>query len=74
MNYFLGIDIGGTKSHAMIVDQTGEILGFYESGAGNHEVVHEYVPIAFIHIGPRGRVPRKMIGRRAALVTIDVRR
>ena len=37
--YFLGIDIGGTKSHALIADETGRVVGFGEAGPGNHEVV-----------------------------------
>ena len=39
MAYFLGVDIGGTKSHAMIADADGRVLGFGHAGAGNHEVV-----------------------------------
>jgi N-acetylglucosamine kinase-like BadF-type ATPase len=39
MNHFLGIDIGGTKSHALIADETGRAVGFGQGGAGNHEVV-----------------------------------
>jgi N-acetylglucosamine kinase-like BadF-type ATPase len=39
MPYFLGVDIGGTKSHAMIADAAGRVLGFGHAGAGNHEVV-----------------------------------
>ena len=37
--YFLGIDIGGTKSHALIADEQGRILGFGSGGAGNYESV-----------------------------------
>jgi len=37
--YFLGIDIGGTKSHALLADETGRVVGFGEAGPGNHEVV-----------------------------------
>ncbi|MDH4136224.1 MAG: ATPase [Anaerolineae bacterium] len=37
--YFLGVDIGGTKSHALIADETGRALGLGVGGAGNHEVV-----------------------------------
>jgi N-acetylglucosamine kinase-like BadF-type ATPase len=33
--YFLGIDIGGTKTHALIADAFGNALGFGKSGAGN---------------------------------------
>ncbi|HRQ37923.1 MAG TPA: BadF/BadG/BcrA/BcrD ATPase family protein [Chloroflexota bacterium] len=37
--YFLGIDTGATKSHALIADEHGRVLGFGESGPGNWEVV-----------------------------------
>ncbi len=37
--YFLGVDIGGTKSHALLADEQGRIVGFGEAGPGNHEVV-----------------------------------
>lgn len=38
-SYYLGIDIGGTKSHALLADETGRVLGFGRTGPGNHEVV-----------------------------------
>lgn len=37
--YFLGVDIGGTKSHALIADETGRAVGFGGSGPGNYESV-----------------------------------
>jgi len=37
--YFLGVDIGGTKSHALIADETGRAVGFGVSGPGNYETV-----------------------------------
>ncbi len=37
--YFLGVDIGSSKSHACIADETGQVLGFGIGGAGNHESV-----------------------------------
>jgi len=37
--YFLGVDIGGTKSHALVADETGRALGLGASGAGNYETV-----------------------------------
>jgi N-acetylglucosamine kinase-like BadF-type ATPase len=37
--YFLGIDVGGSKTQAMIVDNQGNIRGSGRTGAGNHEVV-----------------------------------
>jgi N-acetylglucosamine kinase-like BadF-type ATPase len=39
MRYFLGADLGGTKTHMVIADETGHAVGFGESGAGNHESV-----------------------------------
>ncbi|HKY53709.1 MAG TPA: BadF/BadG/BcrA/BcrD ATPase family protein [Anaerolineales bacterium] len=39
MHYFLGADIGSTKTHTLIVDETGRALGFGESGPANHETV-----------------------------------
>jgi len=37
--YFLGVDIGGTKSHALVADESGKALGFGVGGPGNHETV-----------------------------------
>ncbi len=39
MRYFLGVDVGGTKSHALIADDTGRGVGFGSSGPGNWEGV-----------------------------------
>ncbi len=39
MSYYLGIDIGATKSHALLADQNGCAAGFGQGGPGNHEVV-----------------------------------
>lgn len=36
--YFLGIDTGATKSHALIADETGQVLGFGQGGSGNPEM------------------------------------
>jgi N-acetylglucosamine kinase-like BadF-type ATPase len=38
-HYYLGIDVGGTKSHALIADEQGQAVGFGESGPGNWESV-----------------------------------
>ena len=38
-SFFLGVDIGGTKSHALISDDEGNALGFGAYGPGNHEEV-----------------------------------
>lgn len=37
--YFLGVDIGATKSHALIADEAGQALGLGIGGSGNWEVV-----------------------------------
>ena len=37
--YFLGVDIGATKSHALIADESGCAVGFGVAGQGNHEVI-----------------------------------
>ena len=37
--YYLGVDVGGTKTHALIADETGQALGFATGGPGNWEGV-----------------------------------
>ena len=37
--YYLGVDIGATKSEALIADERGRALGSGRAGPGNHEVV-----------------------------------
>lgn len=39
MKYCLGVDVSGTKTHALIADEQGVAVGFGEAGPGNHEVV-----------------------------------
>jgi N-acetylglucosamine kinase-like BadF-type ATPase len=39
MTYFLGIDVGSSKTHALIADETGQCLGFGKAGGGNHQGV-----------------------------------
>lgn len=39
MQYFLGGDIGSTKTHVLIANEEGMLVGFGEGGAGNHETV-----------------------------------
>ena len=38
-HYFLGADVGSTKTHVAIADATGRVLGFGEGGAGNPDTV-----------------------------------
>lgn len=37
--YFLGIDTGTSKTHALITTSTGDALGYGISGCGNYEVI-----------------------------------
>lgn len=37
MRFFLGIDVGSSKTHALILDETGQCVGFGKSGGGNHQ-------------------------------------
>ncbi len=39
MRYFLGADLGGTKTHFLIAAETGQVVGFGEAGPGNHQNV-----------------------------------
>ena len=63
MKFFLGIDIGGTKSHALIADETGQVVGFGQFGSGSWEgvgyhglekalaeIVHQALDIAGLEI------------------------
>lgn len=36
---FLGIDVGGSRTRALLADDEGRAIGFGEAGAGNHEIV-----------------------------------
>jgi N-acetylglucosamine kinase-like BadF-type ATPase len=37
MNYFLGVDVGSSKTHALIADETGNCISFGNAGGGNHQ-------------------------------------
>jgi N-acetylglucosamine kinase-like BadF-type ATPase len=37
MKYFLGIDVGSSKTHALIANVTGQCIGFGKAGGGNHQ-------------------------------------
>ncbi len=39
MKYFLGIDVGSSKTHALIADETGRCIGFGKAWGGNHQGV-----------------------------------
>jgi N-acetylglucosamine kinase-like BadF-type ATPase len=37
MKYFLGIDVGSSKTHALIADEAGQCIGFGKAWGGNHQ-------------------------------------
>jgi len=37
MKYYLGVDGGSSKTHALLADDTGQVLGFGKGGSGNHQ-------------------------------------
>ncbi|MFN8433490.1 MAG: BadF/BadG/BcrA/BcrD ATPase family protein [Anaerolineales bacterium] len=37
--YFLGVDVGSSKTHALLVDEMGQCVGFGKAGSGNHQGV-----------------------------------
>lgn len=37
--YLLGVDVGNTKTHALITDISGSVVGTGKSGCANHEVI-----------------------------------
>jgi N-acetylglucosamine kinase-like BadF-type ATPase len=39
MKYFIGFDVGSTKTHALIVDETGQCVGLGRAGGGNYQAV-----------------------------------
>lgn len=39
MKYFLGIDVGSSKTHAIIADENGRCVGFGKAWGGNHQGV-----------------------------------
>jgi len=39
MKYFLGIDVGSSKTHALIADEEGMCICFGKAGGGNHQGV-----------------------------------
>ncbi|MGE5248603.1 MAG: N-acetylglucosamine kinase [Bacteroidota bacterium] len=39
MRYYLGIDVGSSKTHALIADETGTCIGLGKASGGNHQGV-----------------------------------
>jgi len=51
MQYFLGADLGATKTHTLITDENGTALGFGESGPANHESIGYDMMFEAMHAG-----------------------
>jgi N-acetylglucosamine kinase-like BadF-type ATPase len=49
MRYFLGVDIGNSKSHALIADENGRCLGFGQAGPGSWEAIGWEVAEQVLH-------------------------
>lgn len=39
MQYFLGVDVGGSKTHALVADENGQVKGFAHAGTGSWESI-----------------------------------
>ena len=39
--YLLGVDTGTSKTHALVADLSGQVIGFGHSGPGNYELIGE---------------------------------
>jgi N-acetylglucosamine kinase-like BadF-type ATPase len=37
--FFLGVDVGGTKTHALVADETGQVRGGAQGGTGSWEAI-----------------------------------
>src|SRR5947209_5874793 len=60
---FLGIDIGATKTDALVTDEAGRALGFGRAGPGNHQTVG--------YVGMAAAV-REAAGRALAMAELPV--
>ncbi len=67
MHYYLGADLGATKTHTLIVDETGRAVGFGESGPGNHESVGYDGMFAAMHSGMEQAL--RLAGLKKAAIT-----
>ena len=67
IRHFSGIDVGSSKTHALIVDETGQCVGFGRSGGGNHQGVG-YDGLATV-LSASFEAARKMAGLTALQVT-----
>ena len=64
MKAVLGVDGGGRKTHAVVVDPSGQLLGVGVAGGSNWEIVgieearHGVTARAASPLGPRRSAPR----------------
>src|SRR5207344_2252734 len=59
-------DVGSSKTHALIVDENGQCLGFGKSGGGNHQSVGyerlgDILQQSFAAASQMARVPKALI-------------
>ncbi|HIC89748.1 MAG TPA: ATPase [Anaerolineae bacterium] len=54
----LGVDAGGSKTHALLMDEKGHILGFGTGGPANHQVVGPDAALAEIEQAARDALAR----------------
>ena len=66
MKYFLGIDVGSSKTHAMIVDETGRCVGFGKSSGGNPQ------RIGYDELGTVLQEATKRALQKAVVETVDI--
>lgn len=77
MAYFLGADVGGTKTHAVVADHEGRVLGFGRSGPGNPEGVGPEGLLAALSqataqaLAPTGLSPRDLAGAGLGIAGYD---
>jgi N-acetylglucosamine kinase-like BadF-type ATPase len=68
MRYFLGVDGGASKTHALLLDEGGQALGFGDAGCGNHQIHGLQAAVIEIEKAARGALS----GARVKEVPIDV--
>jgi N-acetylglucosamine kinase-like BadF-type ATPase len=66
MRYFLGVDVGSSKTHALIADEKGNCIAIGRAGGGNHQAIGykrltEVVQKSFVEACQRTRVEKSQI-------------
>lgn len=62
-SHLLGVDTGSSKSHAVISDLTGKVVGFGESGSGNYETVGEEDFVEALQLAVKEAIKSAQINR-----------